>query len=96
VIWAACNLVDFVQLAQYRSHTDDMLAALQHALGDFHHLKDVFIDLGCHDHFNILKLHSLIHYTDTIQMLGALDELNMEISECLHIDYAKKAYSATS
>jgi len=40
---AACSLVDFVHLAEYCSHTDDTLAALQNALDNFHCLKDVFI-----------------------------------------------------
>ncbi|KAN0097982.1 hypothetical protein V8E55_002428 [Tylopilus felleus] len=70
--------------------------ALQHALDDFHRLKDVFIELGCRDQFNIPKFHSLIHYTDTIRNLGSLDGLNTETSERLHINVAKKAYAATS
>ena len=63
---ATCSLVDFVHLTEYCPHTDDTLAALQSALDNFHHLKDVFIELGCRNHFNIPKLHSLVHYTDTI------------------------------
>jgi hypothetical protein len=93
---AACSLVDFVHLAEYRSHTDDTLAALQNALDDFHRLKDVFIEHGCRNHFNIPKFHSLMHYTDMIRTLGSLDGLNTETSERLHIDFAKKAYAATN
>ncbi|KAI9570029.1 hypothetical protein HD554DRAFT_2204195 [Boletus coccyginus] len=96
-IWqAACSLVDFVHLAEYCSHTDDTLAVLQNTLDDFHHLKDVFIELGCQNHFNIPKFHSLMHYTDTIRTLGSLDGLNTETSEHLHIDFAKKAYAMTN
>ena len=96
VLQATCCLIDFVHLAQYHSHTDDTLMALQHALDDFHRLKDVFIELGCRDQFNIPKFHSLIHYTDTIHNLGSIDGLNTETSERLHINVAKKAYAATS
>jgi len=81
VLQAARCLIDFVHLAQYHSHTDVTLAALQHALDNFHHLKNVFIELGCRDQFNIPKLHSLVHYTDTIRNLGSLDGLNTETSE---------------
>lgn len=93
---AACSLVDFVHLAEYHSHTDDTLAALQNALDDFHRLKEVFVENGCRNHFNIPKFHSLVHYTDTIRTLGSLDGLNTETSERLHIDFAKKAYAATN
>ena len=66
-VWqAACSLVDFVHLAEYRSHTDDTLTVLQNALDDFHCLKDVFIEHGCQNHFNFPKFHSLVHYTDMI------------------------------
>jgi hypothetical protein len=81
VLQATRCLTDFVHLAQYHSHTDNTLTALWHALDDFHRLKDVFIELGCCDHFNIPKLHSLAHYSDTIRNLGSLDGLNTETSE---------------
>ena len=96
VLQAACSLIDFIYLVQYHSHMDHTLLALQQALDNFHSNKDIFIDLRCHNHFNFPKIHSLIHYTDTIQNLGSLDGLNTETSECLHIDFAKKAYAATS
>ncbi|KAF8547285.1 hypothetical protein OG21DRAFT_1479515 [Imleria badia] len=96
VVWASCALIDFVYLAQYHSHSDDTLHALQDALNEFHAFKDVFIDLGCHEHFNIPKLHSLVHYVESIHQFGSLDGFNTENSERLHIDYTKKAYAATN
>ena len=96
VIRASRALLDFVHLAQYYSHTDETLQALQDTLSDFHSLKDVFISLGCHKHFNIPKLHSLVHYVQSIRLFGSLDGFNTENSERLHIDYAKKAYAATN
>ena len=59
-------------------------------------LKDVFINLGCREHFNIPKLHSLVHYVESIRLFGSLDGFNTENSEQLHIDYAKKAYATTN
>lgn len=38
----------------------------------------------------------MIHYVDAIIQLGCLDGVNTENSERLHIDYAKKAYRASS
>ena len=96
VIRASRALLDFISLAQYRCHTDNTLQGLQHALNEFHALKDVFINLGCREHFNLPKLHSLRHYVDSIRLFGSLDGFNTENSERLHIDYAKKAYAASN
>ena len=92
VVKAGRALLDFIYIAQYQSHTDDTILALQQALNDFHDTKEIFIELECREHFNIPKLHLLLHYTDTIKKFGSLDGLNTENSERLHIDYAKKAY----
>ncbi|KIJ58648.1 hypothetical protein HYDPIDRAFT_74310, partial [Hydnomerulius pinastri MD-312] len=96
ILEATHDLVDFIYLAQYHSHTDKTLLALQHALDCFHLQKDAFIESRLHNHFNIPKLHSLVHYIETIKSLGSLDGLNTETSERLHIDYAKKAYQVSS
>ncbi|KAH7917273.1 hypothetical protein BV22DRAFT_1135543 [Leucogyrophana mollusca] len=96
IITCARVLLDFIYYSQYHSHTDNTLHSMQAALDDFHANKDIFIQLGIRDHFNIPKLHSMLHYLDTIRRLRALDGLNSENSERLHIDYAKKAYCASS
>ncbi|KAI9463425.1 hypothetical protein HD554DRAFT_2206419 [Boletus coccyginus] len=59
-------------------------------------LIDFIYLLGLYEHFNILKVHSLLHYIDMIKNLGSLDGVNTENSEYLHIDHAKKAYTASS
>ncbi|KAG1842554.1 hypothetical protein F4604DRAFT_1884726 [Suillus subluteus] len=51
--------------------------------------KAIFIELGLHEHFNILKVHSMCHYVHA-------DGFNSESPERLHIDYAKDAYQASS
>ncbi|KAF8134816.1 hypothetical protein EV363DRAFT_1447582 [Boletus edulis] len=96
VISASRALLDFIYLAQYQSHTDATILALQAALDNFHHHKEIFVDLGYHKHFNIPKFHSLTHYVSTIRSLGSLDGFNSEHSERLHIDYAKKAYAKSN
>ncbi|KAI6027784.1 hypothetical protein BKA83DRAFT_4462512 [Pisolithus microcarpus] len=96
VIKAGSNLLDFIYLAQYQSHTDHTLVALQQALDSFHVVKDIFIKLGCQEHFNMPKIHSLQHYMETIRSLGSLDGLNTETLEWLHINFAKKVYSASN
>ncbi|KAI0665542.1 hypothetical protein C8Q78DRAFT_1072936 [Trametes maxima] len=90
------GLLDFVYYAQYEVHSQTTLGKMKQALNTFHRHKQALIDLGVREHFNIPKLHSLIHYVEAIERLGCLDGVNTESSERLHIDYAKKAYRATS
>ncbi|KDQ14713.1 hypothetical protein BOTBODRAFT_75848, partial [Botryobasidium botryosum FD-172 SS1] len=92
---AARALMDFIMLAQYPVHTDETLTAMDNALEIFHQHKQAFIDSGARDqdHFDLPKLHSLVHYTDSIRLLGTADGFNTESPEHLHIDIAKKAYA---
>jgi hypothetical protein len=90
IIAAACGLLNFIYYAQYQSHTAKTLRRMQEALDLFHANKDIFVDEGICEHFNISKLHSLIHYINSIILLGSLDGFNSEHLERLHIDYAKK------
>ncbi|KAI0070403.1 hypothetical protein K474DRAFT_1741360 [Panus rudis PR-1116 ss-1] len=87
-------LVDFIYLAQLQVHTTVTLRLLREALEAFHANKEVFVRLGVRKHFNIPKLHSLLHYIESIIQRGTLDGLNTELSERLHIDFAKEAYRA--
>ncbi|KAI0082439.1 hypothetical protein K474DRAFT_1585490 [Panus rudis PR-1116 ss-1] len=87
-------LVDFIYLAQLQVHTTVTLRRLREALEAFHANKDVFIRLNVRKHFNIPKLHSLLHYIESIVQRGTLDGLNTKLSERLHIDFAKEAYRA--
>ena len=96
LIAAARGLLDFIYYAQYQSHTTETLRRMQEALELFHANKDIFVDEGIRKHFNISKLHSLIHYTDSIILFGSLDGFNSEHPERLHIDYAKKGYRASN
>ncbi|KAJ6510911.1 Zn-finger domain-containing protein [Mycena sanguinolenta] len=89
-------LIDFFYYAQLHSHTPKTLAALQASLDAFHAHKDIFIQLGIREHFNIPKLHMLQHYVDGIWHLGSADGYNTEAPERLHIDFAKKAYQASN
>ncbi|KAL4069009.1 hypothetical protein J3A83DRAFT_4359099 [Scleroderma citrinum] len=56
---------------------------------EHHVLEAVFIDLGICIDFNIPKVHSMMHYAASVQLFGKLPEQ-------LHINYAKKAYSASN
>ena len=96
LIRAVRALLDFLYLAQYPIHTDTTLELLEDALKCFHANKDIFVDLGLRDGFNIPKLHFASHYSTLIKLYGTADNTNTEYTERLHIDLAKDAYAATN
>ncbi|KAG1764390.1 hypothetical protein EV702DRAFT_1154115 [Suillus placidus] len=69
---------------------------MQAALALFHANKNIFVEHGVREHFNILKLHSMVHYIDSIRLFGSADGFNTELPERLHIDFAKRAYRASN
>ena len=89
-------VLDFLFLAQYPVHTSDTLELLEDALSRFHTNKDIFVDLGIREHFNLPKIHFMRHYVASIKAFGTLDNFNTEYTERLHIDLAKDAYRATN
>ena len=77
-------------------HMTETLKLFQDALKRFHDNKDVFVDLGIQNHFNIPKLHFLNHYLLYIELFGTTDNCNTEYTERLHIDLAKDAWGTTN
>jgi hypothetical protein len=96
VIKAARALLDFIYLAQLPIHTSTTLGEMDSALSSFHRFKNVFKSEELRKDFNIPKIHSLLHYVDSIRLFGSADGFNTEFPERLHIDYAKKGYRASN
>ena len=90
------SLVDFIYLAQLQCHTSATINSLESCLQTFHTHKDIIIELEIREHFNIPKLHALLHYVNCIRSLGSADGYNTESPERLHIDIAKDAYRASN
>ena len=93
VIQCCRALLDFAFIAQYPSHNEATLGYLETALEIFHSHKDIFIKLGIREHFNIPKLHSLLHYSTSIRLFGAADNYNTEMFERLHINFEARLSS---
>lgn len=96
VLRTARAAIDFIYYSQLHVHTSTTLDALQDALKIFHENKDIFIREGVREHFNIPKLHQMLHYCEAIKSRGAADGYNTESPERLHIDFAKEAYRASN
>ncbi|KAG1837980.1 hypothetical protein DFJ58DRAFT_668594 [Suillus subalutaceus] len=47
------------------------------------------------DHLNIPKIHSMVHYVESICYFGCTDNYNTEVFERLHIDLAMDTWRAT-
>lgn len=94
---AACRAVlDFIYLAQFPSHDDESLAAMDDALAAFQEHRAYFLEVGIRQDFNIPKFHSMHHYVEMIRLFGTTDNYNTEMFERLHIDFAKKGYRASN
>ena len=92
----AIAVIDFIYYSQIKVHTSVTLKSLKKALETFHKNKNIFVSEGIREHFNIPKIHSMVHYFAAIQSRGSLDGYNTESPERLHIDYAKEAYRASN
>ncbi|KIJ53764.1 hypothetical protein M422DRAFT_154736, partial [Sphaerobolus stellatus SS14] len=95
--------LDFIYLAQYRSHTEQTLAQLGIFNNIYHRFKKIFIKTGaCQgkkgaiNHLNIPKVHTCHHYAPSIRRLGATGNFSTEAPERYHIEYAKKTYKGVS
>ncbi|KAG2144162.1 uncharacterized protein EDB93DRAFT_1241316 [Suillus bovinus] len=80
--------VDNRVLASYQSHTEESLSCMQATLELFHANKNIFVEHGVQEHFNIPKIHSMVHYVNSICLFGSADGFNTELPEHLHIDFA--------
>ncbi|KAG1837634.1 hypothetical protein DFJ58DRAFT_718846 [Suillus subalutaceus] len=96
LLCAVRGLLDFLYLAQYPCHSSETLTILDEALNLFHDNKDIFIDFGIQNSFNLPKLHFALHYAHMIQMYGTTDNYNTEYTEHLHINLAKDASRSTN
>ena len=96
LLHAVRALLNFMYLAQLPVISTRHLTLMQRALDTFHNNKQIFIDLGIHENFNIPKLHACQHYIASIWIFGSTDNYNTQQTERLHIELAKDAYRATN
>ncbi|KAJ7062668.1 hypothetical protein C8F01DRAFT_985774 [Mycena amicta] len=99
VIRAVRGMLDYGYYAHFEKHTDESLALMEEAMDQFHANKQVFQDFGIRNEengFNISKLHKLPHYVHSIRTRGVTGSFSTELSERLHIDFAKFAYKASN
>jgi len=80
-------VIEFVILAQYHLHDEEILQYLEHTFFQLNKLKNVFHHLRSEhsdtdvNHFNISKLHAMTHYASQIQRYNNVDNFNIKHSE---------------
>ena len=85
--------LDFCYIARKDMLDDDSLAALNTALGRFHHHRKIFQETGVRPTgFSLPRQHSLVHYHDHIKKFGAPNGLSSSITELKHITAIKKPW----
>ena len=85
--------LDFCYIAHQDVVTEDLLDALDDALGRFHHHRKIFQETGVRPTgFSLPRQHSLTHYRHHIEKFGALNGLSSSITESKHITAVKKPW----
>ncbi|KAH8080741.1 hypothetical protein BXZ70DRAFT_910952, partial [Cristinia sonorae] len=77
LVRAVRAMLDFLYLSQYPVQTSETLSMLQDALTRFHDNKQIFIELGVRDDWEIPKLHFLDHWEYLIRRLDELPQMTL-------------------
>jgi hypothetical protein len=84
--------MDFFYLVRRAVISEDTLVAIDEALLQFHHEREIFRTCGIRTNFNLPRQHSMIHYRRLIQMYGAPNGLCSSITENKHITAIKEPW----
>ena len=85
--------LEFCYIARRDVHDTHSLTALDDALHQFHHHRDIFRTSGIRvSGFNLPRQHSLIHYVKLIRAFGAPNGLCSSITESKHIKAVKEPW----
>ena len=94
-------VLDFVTIAQYRTHDEETIRFMDHAINRIDKLKEVFRDIrsagnNSEGHFNFPKFHVITHYCDFIRLFGAADNTDTSHAEAAHKYLIKDFYARTN
>jgi hypothetical protein len=88
--------MDFCYLVRRSQIDEDTLIAIDNAVTQFHHEREIFRELGIREDFSLPRQHSLPHYRRLIQMFGAPNGLCSSITESKHIKAVKEPWRRSS
>ncbi|KAF8224104.1 hypothetical protein L208DRAFT_1513386 [Tricholoma matsutake] len=97
MVQAMRAFLEFCYIARRDIHDTHSLTALDDALQQFHHHREIFRTSGVHaNSFNLPRQHSLIHYVKLICAFGAPNGLCSSIMESKHIKAVKEPWRCSS
>lgn len=96
MVRAIAAFLDFCYLVRRSQIDEDVLTKIDEAVERFHVEREVFVDEGIREHFNLPRQHSIVHYRSLIQMFGAPNGICSSITESKHISAVKDAYRRSS
>lgn len=89
--------IDFAYYARRSSHDTTSLEVMEALLEQYHHLREVFVEVGVRpDGFTLPRQHALVHYIHGIRQFGALNGLCTSITENKHIHAVKRLWRVSS
>jgi hypothetical protein len=96
MVQAIRYFVEFCYYVRRSALDEDDLDRLDELLAKYHEAREVFIDEGVRDDFNLPRQHSLTHYQELVMEFGAPNGLCSSITESRHIDAIKGPYKRSS
>ena len=88
--------LDFCYLIHCDFHDTKSLEATQEALDHFHEHRNVFIEVGLCNNFNLPRQHSLRHYVHLIREYGSPNGICSLITEIKYIKAVKEPWRRSS
>lgn len=97
MVQAIRAFLEFCYIARRNVHDTHSLTALEDALQQFHHHREIFRTSGIRANgFNLPRQHSLNHYIKLIRAFGAPNGLCSSITESKHIKAVKEPWRRSS
>jgi hypothetical protein len=94
IMWAVRFLIQFIMVAEYKSHSDATLRYMEKYLKGFYDRKSLLVPDK--EDWKIPKLHAITHYITEIRSKGATDGYTSNHTERAHKLECKIPYSQTN
>ncbi|KAF9039653.1 hypothetical protein BDZ89DRAFT_1035280 [Hymenopellis radicata] len=96
MVQAFVAFMDFCYLVRRTDFTEDTLAEIDAAVEHFHDYREIFIETGVRDNFNLPHQHAISHYWQNIVDFGAPNGLCLPTNTYLFIICSSKPWRRSS
>ena len=88
--------MDFITLARYKTHDDDILGYIEYALMRIEIWIKAFARQRKYGYFNYLKMHVITYYVHQIKRYGSAVYIDTDYSKYAYIGKVKDLYKRTN